>query len=108
MCVCLIEYTHTYTDWPTPLHALHSQTTKQTKQTQNRVLSDNNAKSSSNGTGNVSLAAAKQWGREEAERGLTLAGLLVVDCPLKKDTAGVIRELQVCVCGSVVMMFLPF
>ena len=56
----------------------------------------------------MSLAAAKQWGREEAERGLTLAGLLVVDCPLKKDTAGVIRELQVCVCGSVVMMFLPF
>lgn len=46
----------------------------------------------------MSLAAAKQWGREEAERGLTLAGLLVVDCPLKKDTAGVIKELQVCVC----------
>lgn len=47
------------------------------------------------GTGGEGLQAARQWTRDEAERGLTLAGLMVVDCPLKKDTAGVIAELQV-------------
>lgn len=47
------------------------------------------------GTGGEGLQAARQWTREKAERGLTLAGLMVVDCPLKKDTAGVIAELQV-------------
>ena len=40
------------------------------------------------------MATVRQWTREEAEQGLTLAGLLIVDCPLKKDTGGVIRELQ--------------
>lgn len=75
-----------------------SQTNKRKRY--NRVLSDNATKA---GTGSsktappVALAAAKQWAREEAEQRLTLAGLLVVDCPLKKDTAGVIAELQVCI-----------
>jgi magnesium-transporting ATPase (P-type) len=41
------------------------------------------------------IQTARQLAREEAEASLTLAGLLVVDCPVKKDTAGVIAELQV-------------
>lgn len=42
-----------------------------------------------------SVVAARQWGREEAEANLTLAGFLIVDCPLKRDSKQVITALQV-------------
>lgn len=38
--------------------------------------------------------AARQLSREEAEKDLTFAGLLIVDCPLKKETASVMEALQ--------------
>ncbi|CAM9705980.1 unnamed protein product, partial [Phaeothamnion confervicola] len=42
----------------------------------------------------VSAAAARGAGRAEAERGLTFAGFLIVTCPIKPDTAGVLADLQ--------------
>eukprot|EP00753_Platysulcus_tardus_P006477 PLAT14238.2.p1 GENE.PLAT14238.2~~PLAT14238.2.p1 ORF type:complete len:640 (-),score=382.99 PLAT14238.2:55-1884(-) len=38
-------------------------------------------------------AAARKVTLEEAECGLQFAGLLLLDCPMKKDTPGVIRDL---------------
>lgn len=43
----------------------------------------------------IDIATARHWSRDQAEKDLIFAGLLIVDCPLKKDTAGVLRELQV-------------
>lgn len=47
--------------------------------------------------GNVALmarAARAQLTRADAERALQLAGLLVLDCPLKSDSAAVVAELR--------------